>query len=209
MNHAEYIIDIVFNYMYNMERRKNMIKGSKQTAAAKEKMSLAQKKRFRIKENHPQWGCKHTEERSRKQRETFNERYPAGPTHFNFGKRRSKESREKMRMAKLGKYLGPNHHSWRGGIWHQEKGYIGILSPNHPYRGVRGYVLEHRLVVESFLKRFLNGKKEPVHHLNKIKNDNRPENLIAFASQTAHNNFEDGITIKESDILFDGRSIKH
>jgi len=43
--------------------------------------------------------------------------------------------------------------------------------------------------------------------LNKIKTDNRPENLMAFKTQSAHNKFEFNIKIKTSDIIFDGRKI--
>lgn len=73
---------------------------------------------------------------------------------------------------------------WLGGRRVQRGGYIGIWMPDHPsLQGTkRKYVLEHRLVMEQKLGRYLK-RGEQVHHKNGIRDDNRPENLELWVIQ--------------------------
>lgn len=60
-------------------------------------------------------------------------------------------------------------------------GYIHLWVPDHPAAFGRGYVWEHRYLMEQRLGRLLY-KHETVHHKNGIKYDNRQENLELWAS---------------------------
>lgn len=74
--------------------------------------------------------------------------------------------------------FGVNAPHWKNGKSIDTDGYILVnIGPNS---NVSDYIPEHRLVWEQ-----VNNKKLPkgwlVHHLNGIKTDNRPENLIAMS----------------------------
>lgn len=71
---------------------------------------------------------------------------------------------------------GEANPNWKGGRKTMATGYIMIASPDHPYKGTGGYVMEHRLVMEKELGRYLE-TQEIVHHKNGNRQDNRPENL--------------------------------
>lgn len=96
------------------------------------------------------------------------------------------KSKEKNRLS----HLGNKSWNFKGRI-KTTAGYIMIYMPNHPNSvGGRGgiYISEHRLVMEKHLGRYLT-RKEVVHHINGIRNDNRIENLILFSNLSAHQNF--------------------
>jgi len=76
-----------------------------------------------------------------------------------------------------GSRRGPANPYWKGGRYKDNaSGYILVYNPQHPFAKKKGYVVEHRLVMEKFLGRYLR-KNELVHHKNGVKDDNRVENL--------------------------------
>lgn len=75
---------------------------------------------------------------------------------------------------------GSNNSNWKGGRNVDRQGYVHVVPPKeHPLSDVRGYVLEHRLVMERKLGRHLE-KWEVIHHINHKRGDNRIENLELF-----------------------------
>ena len=107
---------------------------------------------------------------------------------------------------KKGVYRGEKNSHWKGGRVKMTKGYIHIYMPSHPLASNRGYVLEHRLVVEKHLGRYLK-PKEVVHHLEE-RDDNRPCMLMAFVNDPVHKRFhKNPDNVKLEEIIFDGRKL--
>ena len=80
------------------------------------------------------------------------------------------------------------HHStnrnWKGGRYIAD-GYVMRKVKYHPKQNARGYVPEHRLVMEGILGRYLK-PDEYIHHKNGDKADNSPNNLELMYSQSKH-----------------------
>lgn len=102
---------------------------------------------------------------------------------------------------------GKNHFNWKNGKNKTSKEYIYIFSPNHPHKTKRKYVMEHRLIIEKQIGRFLK-PKEISHHINEVKNDNRIENLMLFVNNGYHIAFHKFGRCNSKGIIFDGRNIK-
>ena len=101
---------------------------------------------------------------------------------------------------------GVGNPKWKGGR-KKHSGYIAILMPDYPSCDCSGYVLEHRLIVEQQIGRYLS-TEEQCHHINGIKDDNRPENLMAFVNASAHTRFHaNPNNVKPEEIIFDGREL--
>ena len=100
------------------------------------------------------------------------------------GKKHNEDAKRKIGLKskqRTGKLSG----SWKGGRIKTYDGYILIRKPNHPFSGKRGYVLEHRLVMEKELGRYLT-KKEVVHHIDGNIENNSINNLELFSDFGAH-----------------------
>ena len=101
---------------------------------------------------------------------------------------------------------GSENPMWKGGRIKHIGGYVFIKKPNHPFCSSKGYVFEHRLVVEQQIGRYLRPKEVP-HHLG-ATDDNRPHMLMAFSSNAVHRKFHGNpASVKPSKIVFDGRLI--
>lgn len=72
---------------------------------------------------------------------------------------------------------------WKG--WYKQQGYVMRRVKNHPFANKRGYVSEHRLVMEQFFNRFLNAD-EVVHHIDGNRENNIVSNLEIYTDQKRH-----------------------
>ena len=80
----------------------------------------------------------------------------------------SEETKRKLSEAKSQK-----------GIGHKKQrcdGYIALYFPDHPKSNRDGYIMEHVLIMECFIGRWIKDD-EVVHHKNRNRQDNRIENL--------------------------------
>jgi len=87
------------------------------------------------------------------------------------GQRLSKETKEKISKNQKGK----KNSNWKGGRKKSGK-YIYLYKPTHPNSDIKNYIIEHRVIMEKFLGRYLK-PEEIIHHINEITIDNRIENL--------------------------------
>lgn len=76
----------------------------------------------------------------------------------------------------------PDKRNFENKKHYHKSGYVYIWAPNHPATKGKSYkyLLEHRVVMEAKIGRYLE-KGENVHHINGIRSDNNPENLELWA----------------------------
>lgn len=75
--------------------------------------------------------------------------------------------------------------NWNGGRTYDGKGYVLIYKKGHPRTIKKDYVYEHILNWEKANNKTI-PKGSIVHHLNGIRDDNRPENLSVLPNKQAH-----------------------
>lgn len=76
--------------------------------------------------------------------------------------------------------MGSKNSFWKGGIVKDGAGYVLVKADGHPRaKKCGGYVREHILIAEEVIGRPL-ADDEVVHHINGIKDDNRPDNLAVM-----------------------------
>lgn len=131
-----------------------------------------------------------------------NGRFSKGNKGFWFKKKRDKKTRDKISESLKGVYVLDKHPLWKGGRFKGKNGYIQVLCKDHPKvkKASRKYVLEHIIIMEKYLGRYLK-KNENVHHINGIKDDNRIENLKVLTC-SEHSSFHSKKYFFDRSVLF-------
>jgi len=108
------------------------------------------------------------------------------------GKYCSRKCSAKFVSSENARKIGKFNKGKRNGRFFSGRGWLitdgrykMIFQPYHPFAQKRGYIAEHRLVMEKHLGRFLK-PEEVVHHKNYDRMDNRIENLLLFRNQSEH-----------------------
>jgi hypothetical protein len=91
------------------------------------------------------------------------------------GKKISNATKNKISNNHKGKLTNPSQYG--GHKKRHMKGYVLVYAPNHPY-GKNGYVFEHILAYEKANNCIVDREKFVVHHINGIKTDNNPKNVM-------------------------------
>ena len=90
-----------------------------------------------------------------------------------------------LQTARTGPRFGSDHRNWNQGRSLDKHAYVRIWAPLHPQASQMGYVLEHRIVAEVNLGRYLE-RREVVNHRDGHPWHNWPANLEVFASNADH-----------------------
>ena len=77
--------------------------------------------------------------------------------------------------------IGKESPNWKGGKFLDGRGYVLIYTD-------KGYIPEHRLVIEKHLGRKLTSD-ETVHHIDFNKQNNKIDNLMLFPTKLSHTRF--------------------
>lgn len=86
----------------------------------------------------------------------------------------------------MGVGVGSDNPNYKGGRSIMLNGYVRVLAPYaHPHKHANGYILEHRIVMESKIGRFLL-PSEIVDHIDGLRLHNDPDNLRLFPSNAEH-----------------------
>jgi hypothetical protein len=160
------------------DKKGRFLKGHKLFPEVQYKKGVHATPRTEFKKGHVSLtkGKKHTEESKRKMRAALK------------GRKKPPFSEEHKRKMSEGN-TGKNNSNWKGGRTKHPNGYVYIWIPGHPFSTKKGYVLEHRLVAEKELGRYLKPTEEG-HHRNGKRDDNRWDNLFVFESKPEHQKYE-------------------
>jgi HNH endonuclease len=80
---------------------------------------------------------------------------------------------------------GSDSPMWKGGRYVASSGYVFVWQPEHPRADVNGYVYEHILVASRVLGKPLPAHAD-VHHVNEVKHENVPGNLVICEDRAYH-----------------------
>jgi hypothetical protein len=116
--------------------------------------------------------------------------------------------------------FGENNSSWKGGrilvgsytqdghIIESHKGkpksYYMVLCRNHPNANKEGYVFEHiKIALENAGRNSLDAINECVHHVNCVKTDNKPDNLV-ICTKDKHREYHSKLEVIIGELICKG-----